>query len=252
LRLIVAQTLSLDQRPTLEGVVPGSPADIADLRAGDVIIGLDGHDWAEELSARVTPEVSPTYSPVAQARSRLSLALASGSASLRVSRQGVAIDRRLSSVLGCDVTVELIPSSRMSASSDGGHVYVTTAFVAYAGSADALAMIIGHEIAHGLLRERKTGGVTGGQGGLFKRRSNERDADEVGLYLAARAGYDPAVAARFWRRFGAEHPLAPLLDPTHPTPGSRASDLERLASEIAARRLRGEMLIPPKLLPLGD
>ena len=61
-------------------------------------------------------------------------------------------------------------------------------------------------------------------------RKHESEADQIGLMLMARAGYDPAEAPRFWTRFAAansgEKPAEFLS--THPADSRRASDLERL------------------------
>jgi predicted Zn-dependent protease len=68
-------------------------------------------------------------------------------------------------------------------------------------------------------------------------RKHESEADEIGLMLMAEAGYDPAEAPKFWKRFAkssqGEKPAEFLS--THPADARRAADLEKLlpqASEI--------------------
>ena len=123
---------------------------------------------------------------------------------------------------------------------------------------DEVAMIMGHEMAHALrehARERlaKTQ-VTGlglslgaqllglGQAGdlaanlgtqlltLQYSRSDETEADLVGLELAARAGFNPAAAVSLWQKMGnatgsAQGGLAFLS--THPTGPDRIRELEQ-------------------------
>lgn len=115
---------------------------------------------------------------------------------------------------------------------------------------DEIAAIMGHEIAHALRehgRERAgkaaatsvvariagavgsawlgidpsiTGGVANAAGQLAVlkfSRDEEREADLIGLDIAARAGYDPRAGIALWRKMGAmsEHTPIALLS-THP------------------------------------
>ena len=110
-------------------------------------------------------------------------------------------------------------------------------------------MIMGHEIAHALrehARERAakttltslTGRIVGllifGQGGdvlgaagsnlltLKFSRDDEREADLVGMELAARAGYDPAAGVTLWEKMSAAARGAPpQWMSTHPSGESR-------------------------------
>ena len=126
---------------------------------------------------------------------------------------------------------------------------------------DELAAVMGHEIAHALrehVREQvsaqqaaKLPGlvlavVTGNQAlvdlgdmvtnvtlTLPKSREAEREADEIGVELAARAGYDPRAAVSLWQkmnRLGGSRP--PELLSTHPAPESRVQDLEQMSQVV--------------------
>ena len=126
---------------------------------------------------------------------------------------------------------------------------------------DELAAVMGHEIAHALrehVREQvsrqqaaKLPGmvlaiVTGNQAladlgdmvtdvtlTLPKSREAEREADEIGVELAARAGYDPRAAVSLWQkmnRLGGSRP--PEWLSTHPAPESRLQDLAHLSEVV--------------------
>ncbi len=59
-------------------------------------------------------------------------------------------------------------------------------------------------------------------------RKHESEADEMGLYFMAMAGYDPREAPVFWERMeaqGGERP--PEFLSTHPHPGNRINDLQK-------------------------
>jgi len=116
-------------------------------------------------------------------------------------------------------------------------------------SDDEVAMVMGHEMAHALrehARERAakstltnlTGRVVGallfGQAGeaigaaggnlltLKFSRDDEREADLVGMELAARAGYDPAAGITLWEKMSAAAKGAPpQWLSTHPSGESR-------------------------------
>ena len=120
---------------------------------------------------------------------------------------------------------------------------------------DEVAMIMGHEMAHALrehARERmgKTfatrgaleigsallglgdlGRMAAGMGGqlltLTFSRSDESEADLVGMELAARAGYNPAAGVTLWQKMAAASKGAPpeFLS-THPAGTTRIKDIE--------------------------
>ncbi|WP_440106466.1 M48 family metallopeptidase [Acidovorax sp. BL-A-41-H1] len=130
-------------------------------------------------------------------------------------------------------------------------------------SDDETAMIMGHEMAHALrehARERiaKTqgtnmalrlgsqllglgdlGNVAAGLGGqllsLQFSRSDESDADLVGLELAARGGYNPQAAVTLWQKMGKasgskQNGLAFLS--THPSGPARIKELEQNVPKV--------------------
>jgi predicted Zn-dependent protease len=159
----------------------------------------------------------------------------------------------------------------------GGKTVVYTGLLPIAKNTDGLAVVMGHEVAHALAQhgnERMSqgllvqlGGVAltvalaekpaetqnmflaayglGSQVGLMLpfSRKHESEADEIGLYLMAMAGYNPEEAAPFWDRMnagGGERP--PEFLSTHPSPERRAERLKELvpaAKEYKAKYGKG-------------
>ena len=83
-------------------------------------------------------------------------------------------------------------------------------------------------------------------GGLGFNRSMEKEADEIGLMYAARAGFNPRAAIAVWERMALEgdvdRPAAFLS--THPDHGTRLSrlyDLMPAAEETYQKALAGEL-----------
>ena len=120
---------------------------------------------------------------------------------------------------------------------------------------DEVAMVMGHEMAHALrehARERMAKGaltsvganvlvqVLGmGQVGqaltgygaqllsLKFSRSDESEADLVGMEIAARAGYDPRAAITLWKKMGAAGKSSPpQWISTHPSGATRIAELQ--------------------------
>ena len=141
----------------------------------------------------------------------------------------------------------------------GGTIVVTDQLVSAFPEADVIAGVLGHEIAHvaeahGLRRVYRSLGtyllvaaIVGDvgpvlddtllEGGLLltlsRSREHEREADRIGVAIAARAGYDPAALVRFFERLSADDPDGgPSWLSTHPSTGERVLRIRRLAEEM--------------------
>jgi len=126
-------------------------------------------------------------------------------------------------------------------------------------SDDEVAMVMGHEIAHALrehARERMAkqtltnigaiavnvlvGGnagelarIGGGLLGLKFSRDDEREADLVGMELAARAGYDPRSGVTLWEKMSAASQGQPLeWFSTHPSGKSRIDTIKANLKDV--------------------
>ena len=64
-------------------------------------------------------------------------------------------------------------------------------------------------------------------------RAAEKEADRIGIELAARAGFDPAAAATLWKKMGAVSGSGPpQFLSTHPEPENRQQELARLEPQM--------------------
>jgi len=64
-------------------------------------------------------------------------------------------------------------------------------------------------------------------------RSNENEADLIGLELAARAGYNPNAAITLWQKMGqASQNSPPEFMSTHPASSSRIASLEAAIPKV--------------------
>src|SRR5258707_1090645 len=72
----------------------------------------------------------------------------------------------------------------------------------------------------------------------------QREADYVGAYYAARAGYDLAGAEDIWRAFSLENPDSIRIARDHPITPVRFVQMQKAAAEIADKQRRHAPLIP--------
>jgi predicted Zn-dependent protease len=79
------------------------------------------------------------------------------------------------------------------------------------------------------------------RGGLL---TVEREADYVGLYLMARAGYDYPAARDFWRQYGADFGASRYAQWSHPGSLERATNIAATVEEIRRKQASGEPLTP--------
>jgi hypothetical protein len=238
----------IDDRPAVEAVAAGSPAQDAGLEPGDILLSIDGVAF-ETAAPRADDPRPPSYAPIAAALRLIDEGAARGGAQLLVQRGPARLALQLHGRTGCAYDAEVTPGDALNASADGRHVFITTALARRAASPDTLALVLGHEFAHDLLRHkarldrvsraRETLGELGSTPASL--RLAEREADYVGLYLAARAGYRIDDAPAFVRGLGG---WADWLQWSHPGAADRANGVAAARDEIARKAAAGEPLTP--------
>ena len=156
----------------------------------------------------------------------------------------------------------------------GGKIAVYTGLIPVAQNADALAVVLGHEISHALLRhgaermaqqhlaeigtiatgiaagnmdpqkQREVMGAlgVGAQFGVLLpfSRKDESEADEIGLMLAAAACYDPQAAIPLWQRMEQQGSSGrpPEFMSDHPSDARRITHLQELMPQALALRAK--------------
>ncbi|WP_211223789.1 M48 family metallopeptidase [Gaetbulibacter saemankumensis] len=145
----------------------------------------------------------------------------------------------------------------------GGKIVVYTGILPVTQTETGLAVVMGHEVAHALANHGQqrmsaayvqqgvalAGNIAiqnekdrnafnqyygvGSQVGVMLpfSRAHETEADKIGLYIMAVAGYNPDEAAELWKRMsaGSEGQAPPELLSTHPSNESRIANLTALA-----------------------
>ncbi len=170
---------------------------------------------------------------------------------------------------GFEWDVNVIPSEQANAFClPGGKMAVYTGLFPVAQNADAMAVVMGHEIAHALLRHgaqrmsqqklTQIGQMAGAMSGMDAQqqqmimsamgygyllpyaRAHETQADEVGLMLAAAACFNPEEAVPLWQRMGEASggQAPPEFASTHPNPGTRIQNLGALMPKAMEYRAK--------------
>lgn len=152
----------------------------------------------------------------------------------------------------------------------GGKVVVYTGLLPITQNETALAIVMGHEIAHAIARhgnERMSQGLLINLGGIVLQealkekkqetqalflglymvgsnlglalpnsRMQESEADKLGLIFAAMAGYNPEEAIPFWQRMASINKnKMPQFLSTHPSDETRIKKLSALIPEIKSK-----------------
>ncbi len=148
--------------------------------------------------------------------------------------------------LRCDYQVKLKFSGAVNAYATGKTITVTTGMMDFVKNDDELALVVGHELAHNTLRHVRKSIQNMLLSGFATRytRPFEAEADYVGLYYMARAGYSLDEVDLFWRRLGTKHPKSIVTAKTHPMTPSRLLSIRMSADEIQAKRAAGQPLVP--------
>ena len=241
---------------TILSVTPGSAADQAGVRGGDVILFINGK----------RPPPSADHRRV---NAMLDQALADGAARLRVLRNGRTHTVSVAPERVCAHPVLLVADHAPDAYADGYAVYLTTGLLRFAESDLELQTVIAHLLAHNI-RGHIDGGVAkrpptsvaaaivrayaavdGAEvgarlGAIGFSSEQERDADHMSLYMLERAGIDSRGASAFWRRLDAERGERMGFARRHPTSPERYAELEATNREIHAKWNSGRPLVPDR------
>ncbi len=143
----------------------------------------------------------------------------------------------LSRVPACDFPLIISDDDDANAFTNGRRVRVTRGLVRFARKDAELAFAIAHEVSHNLLHSK--GSALAGS-----RKKMEYEADYLGLYLVARAGYPIDAAAGLLRRLSSAYPGRDRLHPNYPTFSARSGELPEIAREIDRKKQAKESLVP--------
>lgn len=257
-RSIAQANTWVNEAPTIIGIVPGSPGETAGAQIGDIVGSVGG---------AAVPNGKAGLEVIAKA-----LEDSNGSPlKVAVRRGAMPSELEITPTKQCGYGAAVNDRPEINAFADGTKIVVTKGMMRFAQSDDELALVLGHETAHNsrghvdamrgnrlagavvgavfqvLLRVPNAGQLGADAAGSAYSQEFEAEADYVGLYMMARAGYPIDDAAKFWRRMAVENPKGISAASTHPTTPDRFVGIDTAVAEIKAKIAAGEPLVPNEM-----
>jgi len=257
-------------------VVAGLPAATAGVKPGDIILKINGSEIGSSIKLfDKTPKGEHAREMLREAGIK--------PIELEIKRSGEIIKLTIEPTSACGFPVKVVIDDKVNAFADGNNIAVTTGMLRFVKDDDELAVVLGHELAHNTLAhvsKSKGSAIAGGilgllldvvaaaggvnTGGIFSQlgakagrlvfsQDYEVEADYLGLYFAARGGFDISKAADMWRRMGIEHPGA-IKDnflSTHPSSPERAVSIEAAVKEVKQKLYSEAPLFPTRRAAVG-
>lgn len=248
--------LNYGDRLEVASVLAGSGAARAGLRKGDVLIAADGKLLPVGTNAET--DAAAILGPLASNNKFLNLT---------VQRSGANQQLRIPVTRACAFKIDIGNSDNINAYSDGQRVMITRGMVNFAQSDDAIAYVLAKDIAHNVLGHAATTKQAYTVGGIIdnlvavrpdlsmligtagvKPMPQELDAaaDNISLYMVARAGYNVAGARAFWQRLATQYPATVLNGYTanHPAVSYRLGVIDKTVSAIRSKQAAKQTLLP--------
>lgn len=217
----------------VEGVVPGSPADSAGLRADDSLVRVGTVDIA------ALPGKPGSTDKLVAAQLAIAALPANGPVAIEAIRSGAPIQVTIQPVRACRSRFELALDGGFGASADGTMVQIGSGFLDDYPD-DQLAAVMAHEFSHNILHHRDRleargvdYGLLAGFGANVKYfRQTEVQADLLSVYLLANANYPVRATIDFWKRFGPSKAGGILRSRSHPAWRDRVATLEAETAKV--------------------
>lgn len=251
------------KQPELFIAVKGSPAAKAGLKEGDKILAIN----------------DITIAPNRHAIRKMTDAVADNkyqAADFSIRRGEKEISVPVTPVKACNTTAAVIwGKQEVNAYADGKSIAIHEGMMKFAKDDNELALAIAHELAHNGMGhvESQTknalgagllgfalevavisaggyadGSITNNMMAVGQRAYSqdfEKEADYVGMYMLARAGFPTEGAANFWRRMAAENDAGAITTGgTHPTSPERFIAIEKTHDEIQSQVAANKELLP--------
>jgi hypothetical protein len=246
----------MDERLQVTGVLAGSGAARAGLQTGDILLAAGGKPLP--TGEHALSQAGAIFNRIVASQASLPMT---------VERHGGERNLTIPVTRACAFGIELGNADNVNAYADGSRVLVTRGMINFTRNDDELALVLATTMAHNILghpgaqRNNATLGsivdnlkgivpdtsLLIGSGGI-KPMTAEMDASaaRLGMYLAARGGYDTGEAPAFWKRLAETYPPSVLngYSANHPALAPRLAAVDKAQSEIKTRRAAKKPLTP--------
>jgi hypothetical protein len=246
----------MDERLQVTSVLAGSGAARAGLQDGDVLLAAAGKPLPTGKNALA--EAGAVFGKIIATQARLPMSIERGNNERQIA---IPVTR------ACAFGIELGNADNVNAYADGSRVLVTRGMIQFARNDEELAFVLARTMAHNLLnhpviqRNQATIGsivdnlrsitpdtsLLIGSGGIKAMPADaDAAADRLGIYLAARAGYDTGAAPGFWKRLADAYPATVLngFNANHPALAQRLAAIDKANAEVKVKRSAKKPLVP--------
>jgi hypothetical protein len=253
---VAQKTFGYDERLQVNSVLAGSGAERVGIRRGDILIAAE--DKPIPPGADAERQAAAVLAPLVRGRSLVKLT---------VERKEGQTSLVVPLTQACAFSIDLGNTNNVNAYADGMRVVITRGMLDFARSDLDVAYVIGREMAHNILGHATKQRMTATMGGIIDNlvrfnpdletmtgRSGinpypaelDAEADRLGLYLVARAGYDIANATTFWKGLAERYPASVANGYTaiHPNSEARLVAMEKAVTEIRAKQAAKRALAP--------
>jgi len=255
-QLAARGALNIDSNTRFLIIYPGSPVENSGIEVGDIIHSINGKIIPS------TPKGNSIFRETLKSNKDIDVWNIEV-----VKKDGGGESFSINPTQICDYGVVLSGDDNVNAYADGKNIYLTQGMIRFAETDQELNLIISHEIAHNLMGHigaKKTNYALGTildviaavygidtQNAIGKATGSaysqqfEAEADYVGLYVMAKAGYQVNGVADFWRRMAALHPgsIATNHGASHPATPERFLSIEKSAVEINNKLIANKPLV---------
>ncbi len=251
-----AAVLGYDDVLQVSGVLAGSGAARAGLRKGDDLVAAGGKPLPKGRDAE--SKAAAVFAP---------LTANSASLNMTIARNGSKETLNVPVTRACAFRVDLGNADNVNAYSDGSRVLITRGMINFAQNDQAIAYVMAKELAHNVLGHASQMRNTATMASIIDNLASVRPdltmlvgsagvrpmpadydvaADNLALYMLARAGYNIDNARSFWQRLSGQYPATVLNSYTaiHPNVSARLAAMDRSVSEIKAKQAAKRPLLP--------
>lgn len=210
--------MGVSDRLSVRTIRGGSPADMAGLKTGDMIIGINGSYMPGGFTVQRFFEVATQN------------AFKGESAELKIIRGDNPLNIKVTPETICDYPSNVFFHKKANGHTDGKQIIITSELMKTIPDDVNLALIIAHEMGHAI------------KGHHRKEKALEMTADRMALVMMTRAGYDIDRAIRYWR--DAIHPHADYqtTSKTHPSISERYENFRKEQLRIKRIKAAGKTL----------
>jgi len=250
------ESLGLNDKLRVMGVLVGSGAAKAGVQHGDTLVSIEGKALPEGQNAE--RQAAAMLGPLVTGRASIKMV---------VVRKGDTVDLDVPLTLMCAYNIELGNSEYVNAYADGHRTMLTRGMLAFAHTDREVAYVLAKEMAHNTLghpqKQRMHATIGGiidnlirmhpdmstmtGMAGIKPMPAEmDAEADTLALYMVARAGYDIDGAPAFWQKLATQYPptLMNGYNAIHPSTASRLAAIEKTVAEIKAKQASKAPLVP--------